>query len=50
VVSSVAEAVVLYASPENDITDQVITDLNVGHTRSTASDSTTPDEKKKKGK
>lgn len=50
VLNAGAEAAVMYASPENDITDQVISDLNATRpARSTAAD-TSSDDKKKKGK
>ena len=51
VLNSGAEAAVLFASTDNDITDQVISELNATRpARSTASDSGTSDDKKKKGK
>jgi outer membrane protein len=49
VLNAGADVAVMYASPDYDITDQVISDLNVTKpARSTASDATSDDKKKKK--
>jgi len=48
VLNAGAEAAVMYASSDNDITDQVVSDLNATRPSHNAAAESTPDDKKKK--